>query len=176
MNSGKIVQVIGPVVDVQFAEGAVPPILQALTIDFVVGGKPEKLTLEVQQHLGGGLVRAIAMSSSEGLKRGMPAVDTGSPITVPVGNGVLGRIFDVTGTAREALPDPSLGPDDRGAGHQGADPRDGHQGHRSDLPVHQGRQGWCLRRCRRRQDRRYPRAHQQHRQGPRWLLRVRRRR
>ena len=98
MNSGKIVQVIGPVVDVQFAEGAVPPILQALTIDFVVGGKPEKLTLEVQQHLGGGLVRAIAMSSSEGLKRGMPAVDTGSPITVPVGNGVLGRIFDVTGT------------------------------------------------------------------------------
>jgi F-type H+-transporting ATPase subunit beta len=98
MNSGKIVQVIGPVVDVQFAESAVPPILQALTIDFVVGGKAEKLTLEVQQHLGGGLVRAIAMSSSEGLKRGMDAVDTGSPISVPVGNGVLGRIFDVTGT------------------------------------------------------------------------------
>jgi len=98
MNSGKIVQVIGPVVDVQFAETAVPPILQALTIDFVVGGKAEKLTLEVQQHLGGGLVRAIAMSSSEGLKRGMDAVDTGSPISVPVGNGVLGRIFDVTGT------------------------------------------------------------------------------
>src|SRR5580704_8694258 len=97
MNSGKIVQVIGPVVDVQFAENAMPAIYQALTIDFTVGGKQEKLTLEVQQHLGGGIARAIAMSSSEGLKRGMAVQDTGSPITVPVGEGVLGRIFDVTG-------------------------------------------------------------------------------
>ena len=67
-NTGKIVQVIGPVVDVQFAENAIPPIYQALTIDFTVAGKQEKLTLEVQQHLGAGLARAIAMSSSEGLK------------------------------------------------------------------------------------------------------------
>ena len=97
MNTGKIVQVIGPVVDVQFAENAIPPIYQALTIAFTVGGKSENLTLEVQQHLGGGLARAIAMSSSEGLKRGMAVVDTGSPISVPVGNGILGRILDVTG-------------------------------------------------------------------------------
>jgi F-type H+-transporting ATPase subunit beta len=97
MNTGKIVQVIGPVVDVQFAENAIPPIYQALTIAFAVGGKSENLTLEVQQHLGGGLARAIAMSSSEGLKRGMEVVDTGSPISVPVGNGILGRILDVTG-------------------------------------------------------------------------------
>ena len=69
----------------------------ALTIAFTVGGKSENLTLEVQQHLGGGLARAIAMSSSEGLKRGMAVVDTGSPISVPVGNGILGRILDVTG-------------------------------------------------------------------------------
>ena len=96
-NQGKIVQVIGAVVDVQFAENSVPPIYQALTVDFTVAGKPEKLTLEVQQHLGGGLVRTIAMSSSEGLVRGMPAVDAGAPISVPVGDGVLGRIFNVTG-------------------------------------------------------------------------------
>src|ERR1700722_15760385 len=98
MNTGKIVQVIGPVVDVQFAEHAIPPIYQALTIEFEVSGKKELLTLEVQQHLGAGLPRSIAMSSSEGLKRGMAVVDTGGPISVPVGAGVLGRIFDVTGT------------------------------------------------------------------------------
>ncbi len=97
MNTGKIVQVIGPVVDVQFAEKTIPPIYQALTIDFTVGGKKELLTLEIQQHLGDGVARAIAMSSSEGLVRGMTVVDTGGPISVPVGNGVLGRIFDVTG-------------------------------------------------------------------------------
>src|SRR5690349_21268522 len=98
MNTGKIVQVIGPVVDVQFAENAIPPIYQALTVELTVGGKTEVLTLEIQQHLGGDIARSIAMSSSEGLVRGMPVVDTGAPISVPVGNGVLGRIFDVTGT------------------------------------------------------------------------------
>ncbi|WP_221031620.1 F0F1 ATP synthase subunit beta [Actomonas aquatica] len=97
MNTGKIVQVIGPVVDVQFAENSIPPIYQALTVEFVVDGKSELLTLEVQQHLGNGIARSIAMSSSEGLKRGMTATDTGAPISVPVGEGVLGRIFDVTG-------------------------------------------------------------------------------
>jgi F-type H+/Na+-transporting ATPase subunit beta len=97
MNTGTIVQVIGPVVDVHFAEGRIPPILQAITVDFVAAGKPEKLTLEIQQHLGDGVVRAIAMSSSEGLVRGMPVADTGAPITVPVGEGVLGRILNVTG-------------------------------------------------------------------------------
>jgi F-type H+-transporting ATPase subunit beta len=96
-NTGKIVQVIGPVVDVQFAENAIPPIYQALTVDFTVAGHPEKLTLEIQQHMGDGIARTIAMSSSEGLVRGMPVVDTGSPITVPVGDGILGRIFNVTG-------------------------------------------------------------------------------
>ncbi len=97
MNTGKIAQVIGPVVDVQFAEHAIPPIYQALTIEFEAAGKTHNLTLEVQQHLGGGLARTIAMSSSEGLKRGMTVIDTGSPISVPVGGAVLGRIMDVTG-------------------------------------------------------------------------------
>ncbi len=97
MNTGKIVQVIGPVVDVQFSENSIPPILQALTVDFTAAGVTQHLTLEVQQHLGGGVARAIAMSSSEGLVRGMTVTDSGTPISVPVGEGVLGRIFDVTG-------------------------------------------------------------------------------
>ncbi|MDR0902474.1 MAG: F0F1 ATP synthase subunit beta [Opitutaceae bacterium] len=97
MNTGKIVQVLGAVVDVQFAENAMPPIYQALVVEFTVSGKAERLTLEIQQHIGEGVVRAIAMSSSEGLVRGMPVIDTGAPISVPVGEGVLGRILNVTG-------------------------------------------------------------------------------
>jgi F-type H+/Na+-transporting ATPase subunit beta len=96
-NTGKIVQVIGPVVDVQFADNSIPPIYQALTVEFEVSGKTENLTLEIQQHLGGGVARTIAMSSSEGLVRGMEVEDSGAPISVPVGEGVLGRIFNVTG-------------------------------------------------------------------------------
>jgi F-type H+/Na+-transporting ATPase subunit beta len=99
MNTGKIVQVIGPVVDVQFAENAIPPIYQALTVEFTASGTKQVLTLEIQQHLGAGIARSIAMSSSEGLVRGMSVIDTGAPISVPVGDGVLGRIFDVTGQA-----------------------------------------------------------------------------
>ena len=82
MNKGKIVQVIGPVVDVQFAENSLPPIYQALTIDFTAAGRKEHLTLEIQQHLGGGVARSIAMSSSEGLVRGMEVTDTGAPIRI----------------------------------------------------------------------------------------------
>jgi F-type H+-transporting ATPase subunit beta len=96
-NTGQIAQVIGAVVDVQFAENQIPPIYQALTVEFAPSGKPQTLTLEVQQHLGEGTVRAIAMSSTEGLVRGMKVVDSGTPISVPVGEGVLGRIFNVTG-------------------------------------------------------------------------------
>src|SRR5476649_1219339 len=99
MNTGKIVQVIGPVVDVQFAENAIPPIYQALTIEFTTSGKKDVLTLEIQQHLGGRVASTNKMSSSEGLVRGMEVIDTGAPIMVPVGAGVLGRIFDVTGNA-----------------------------------------------------------------------------
>src|SRR6202048_4941954 len=99
MNTGTIVQVIGPVVDADFSEtGLLPGIYDALEIDFEIDGSPaKKLTLEVQQHLGGGWVRAIAMSSTEGLKRGMSITNTAAPISVPVGECVLGRVFNVTG-------------------------------------------------------------------------------
>jgi F-type H+/Na+-transporting ATPase subunit beta len=94
---GKIVQVIGPVVDVEFADGHLPELYNALTVDYTLSGKPAQLTLEVQQHLGEGWVRAVAMSLAEGLKRGNEVHDTGAPISVPVGEGVLGRIFNVLG-------------------------------------------------------------------------------
>ncbi|HMH03300.1 MAG TPA: F0F1 ATP synthase subunit beta, partial [Candidatus Udaeobacter sp.] len=98
MNKGHIVQVIGPVVDVEFPdEKTLPKIYNALEIEYEVNGNPTKLTLEVQQHLGESWVRSIAMSSTEGLKRGMSVTDTGGPITVPVGEAVLGRLFNVTG-------------------------------------------------------------------------------
>ena len=98
MNTGNIVQVIGPVVDVEFPEGRqLPRIYNALEIEYEVNGNPTKLTLEVQHHLGENWVRSVAMSSTEGLKRGMSVTDTGGPISVPVGEGVLGRVFNVTG-------------------------------------------------------------------------------
>ncbi len=98
-TKGKIVQVIGPVVDVEFnpADGPIPKIYDALKIDFVADGVTNHLTLEVQAHLGESWVRAIAMSSTEGLQRGVDVINTGAPISVPVGEGVLGRIFNVTG-------------------------------------------------------------------------------
>lgn len=97
-NTGTIVQVIGPVIDADFSKSEkLPEIYNALEVDYDLNGESTKLTLEVQQHLGDGWVRAVAMSSTEGLKRGLSITDTGAPISVPVGEGVLGRIFNVTG-------------------------------------------------------------------------------
>lgn len=96
-TSGKIVQVIGAVIDVAFAKENVPNILDAIVVEFTVNDEKKQLVLEVQQHIGEGVVRAVAMSSTDGLKRGMSVANTGAPISVPVGEAVLGRIFDVTG-------------------------------------------------------------------------------
>jgi len=96
MNKGKIVRVIGPVVDVEFP-GQPPAIYNALTVDFKVQEQQTRLTLETQQHLGDRWVRTVAMSSTEGLKRGLEVIDTGAPISVPVGDAVMGRVLDVTG-------------------------------------------------------------------------------
>jgi F-type H+-transporting ATPase subunit beta len=96
MSIGKIVQVVGPVVDVEFSD-ALPGIYNALTVEYTVQDQPVNLTLEVQQHLGDKLVRAISMSGTEGLKRGFDVVDSGGPIRMPVGDGVIGRMFNVTG-------------------------------------------------------------------------------
>ena len=97
-NKGTIVQVIGAVVDVDFsAASKLPEIYNALEVNYELFGEKTKLVLEVQQHLGDGWVRGVAMSTTEGLKRGMSVTDTGAPIAVPVGKQILGRIFNVTG-------------------------------------------------------------------------------
>lgn len=96
-NTGKIVQIIGPVVDVDFSAGQLPKIYDALETTADVNGEKSKVVLEVQQDLGESWVRTVAMSSTEGLRRGGEVRDTGAPISVPVGEAVLGRIFNVSG-------------------------------------------------------------------------------
>jgi len=96
-NTGKTVQVIGAVVDVKFPAEDVPEIYDALEIDYELEGESKTLTVEVQQHVGEGVVRGVAMSSTDGIRRGMDVRPTGAPISVPVGDAVLGRIFNVTG-------------------------------------------------------------------------------
>ena len=101
MAKGAITQIIGAVVDAQFGEKDPPSIYNALSVESfaynAAEGKKGRLILEVQQHLGEGRVRAVAMGSTDGLKRGTPVTDTGSPISVPVGEEVLGRLFNVLG-------------------------------------------------------------------------------
>ena len=101
MNTGKVIQVIGPVVDVEFPPGQLPNIYHAIRVDQAEdakAGTPEiHLTLEVAQHLGENRVRGIAMSTTDGLVRDMPVVDTGAPISVPVGRETLGRLINVLG-------------------------------------------------------------------------------
>ena len=97
MAKGKVVQVIGPVVDIEFPAEALPGILNAVTIKGKSGDIDIDLVVEVMQHLGDNVTRCIAMSSTDGLMRGMEAEDTGSPIKVPVGDATLGRVFNVLG-------------------------------------------------------------------------------
>ena len=99
MATGKVIQITGPVVDVEFPAGELPAIYNALQIKrpAAAAGADETLVVEVQQHLGNNWVRAVAMSTTDGLSRGLDAVDTGAAITVPVGAVTLGRVFDVLG-------------------------------------------------------------------------------
>lgn len=104
IKKGKIVQVIGPVVDIQFENNHLPKILNALSIKRLnTEGKEEELICEVQQHLGEDRVRSVAMDSTDGLVRGMEAVDTGNPIMVPVGPETLGRLINVIGQGIDGL-------------------------------------------------------------------------
>ena len=112
MSSGKIVQIIGAVIDVEFPRDTVPKIYDALTVE------SQGLTLEVQQQLGDGVVRAIAMGVSDGLQRGMGVANTGAPISVPVGKATLGRIMDVLGTPIDEKGD--IGEEERWSIHRKA--------------------------------------------------------
>ena len=176
---GRVTQVLGAVVDVQF-DGELPYIQNALPTKI----EDRTLVLEVAQELGERTVRCIAMDSSDGLVRGQEVMDTGGPITVPVGPETLGRILNVIGDPidergpvhrQEALPDPPPGADVRGAGHLGRDPGHRHQGGGPAGALPEGRQGRAVRRRRRGQDGADPGADQQHRQGAWRRLGVRRR-
>ena len=102
---GRVIQISGPAVDVQFVEGAMPPIYQALKVvsDGFTVPNPIGVILEVQQHLGEGRVRCVAMEATEGMVRGMKAIDQGGPISVPVGRGTLGRVMNVIGQPVDQL-------------------------------------------------------------------------
>ena len=101
---GKIIQVIGPVVDVEFEEGNLPKIYNAVRIPrTTTEGVKEDLIAEVQQHLGEDRVRTVCMDSTDGLVRGMAAIDTGKPISVPVGPPTLGRLINVIGKGIDGL-------------------------------------------------------------------------
>ncbi|MBS7262278.1 MAG: F0F1 ATP synthase subunit beta [Eubacteriales bacterium] len=106
MNTGKVCRVMGPVVDIRFEAGCLPPIYNAITVP--IGDRI--LTVEAAQHIGDNTVRCIAMASTDGLRRDTAATDTGGPISVPVGRDTLGRIFDVLGNPVDNLPAPENAP------------------------------------------------------------------
>ena len=101
-NIGKVIQIIGPVLDIKFENGHLPNLLNAIEIMH----EDKKVVCEVASQLGDDVVRCIAMSSTDGMSRGMDAVDTGTGITVPVGEETLGRIFNILGEAVDNLPEP----------------------------------------------------------------------
>ena len=103
-NIGTVVQVIGPVLDIRFGDNRLPDLLTAIEID----NNGRRVVAEVAQHIGDNVVRCIAMSSTDGLRRGVEAVDTGAPISVPVGNQCLGRVFNLLGEPVDNLPAPEV--------------------------------------------------------------------
>ena len=184
-KTGRISQVIGSTFDAEFDEGHLPNIYNALKVDGEVKGVKIHLTGEVQQHLGGNRVRCVALGSTDGLVRGMPVVDTGGPVSVPVGKEALGRVFNLLGD-----PIDGRGPvnaDERWPIHRDPPPfdeplaqdravRDRDQGRRPADPVRPRRQDRPLRRRRAGQDGHPDRADRPDRDGPQRLLGLRRRR
>ena len=102
-NIGTVSQIIGPVLDIRFPDGQLPDLLNAIEIEY----DGRKVVAEVAQHIGDNVVRCIAMSSTDGLRRGIDAVDTGAPISVPVGEECLGRMFNLLGDPIDNQPDPN---------------------------------------------------------------------
>ena len=120
-GTGRVVRVIGPVVDVEFAPDTMPEIFNALHVDRTLGGETATLTLEVALHIGDNMVRTIAMQPTDGLVRGADVLDTGSAITVPVGDVTKGHVFNVLGHALD-VPDESLDIKERWPIHRSAPP------------------------------------------------------
>src|SRR6478672_12425904 len=104
-STGRVVRVIGPVVDVEFGRNAIPELYNALTVEIELGELSKTLTLEVAQHIGDDMVRTIALQPTDGLVRGAEVTNTGSSITVPVGNGTLGHVFNTLGEPLDTTAD-----------------------------------------------------------------------
>src|SRR5215472_16706264 len=121
--TGRVSRVIGPVVDVEFSAEQIPEIDYALHVDVTVGGETKTLTLEVAQHIGDNMVRAISMQQTDGLVRGTPVTDTGAPITVPVGDLTKGHVFNVLGETLD-VPTSSLNVTERWPIHREPPPFD----------------------------------------------------
>src|ERR1700728_3211552 len=120
--NGRVVRVIGPVVDVEFPADAMPEIYFALHVDITYGGTTRTLTLEVEQHLGDDVVRAISLEATDGLVRGAEVVNTGAPISVPVGDVTKGHVLNVLGDPLD-VPASSLNVTERRPSHRPAPPR-----------------------------------------------------
>ena len=115
---GRVARVIGPVLDVEFPTDAMPEINNALTVDVELNGETSTLTLEVAQHIGDGMVRAISMRPTDGVVRGTPVADTGNPITVPVGDATLGHVFNATGEILDLQEGETFEPEERWGIHR----------------------------------------------------------
>ena len=172
MKTGKIIQVMGPVVDVEFEDENLPAIRDALEV--LNGDK--KSVMEVAQHIGNNTVRCIMLASSEGLHRDMEVTATGAGIKTPVGEQTLGRLFNVLGEAIDggAQPDTEekweIHREPPGAEPCRGNPRDRYQGHRPPCPICKGWKNRTLRRSRSRKNSPHPGAHQQYRNRARRLL------
>ncbi|MFM2128275.1 MAG: hypothetical protein RIQ86_788, partial [Actinomycetota bacterium] len=119
MSKGRVARVIGPVVDIEFPSDSMPAIFNALNVDVTLAGESKKLTLEVAQHLGDNLVRAISMQPTDGMVRGAEVSDTGSPISVPVGDVTKGHVFNALGESLD-VPTSSLNVTERWPIHREA--------------------------------------------------------
>ncbi|MDQ3663834.1 MAG: F0F1 ATP synthase subunit beta, partial [Actinomycetota bacterium] len=115
---GRVARVIGPVVDVEFAVDEMPEIYNALTVDVSLGDTERMLTLEVEQHIGDGMVRTISMQPTDGLVRGSRVTDSGSPITVPVGDVTLGHVFSTIGDCMNLKENETLDVEERWSIHR----------------------------------------------------------
>src|ERR1700688_2921064 len=122
-STGRVARVIGPVVDIEFPAESMPEIYFALHVDITYGGNTRTLTLEVEQHLGDNLVRAISLEATDGLVRGAEVINTGGPITVPVGDVTKGHVFNVLGDPLD-VPKASLNITERWPIHRLAPPLD----------------------------------------------------
>ena len=166
MKNGIVRRVTGPVVDVQFPTGHLPDIYNAIEIQL----EDRKVVMEAMQQLGSDTVRCVSLFSTDGIARGCTAVDTGSPVTMPVGEATLGRMFNVVGD-----PIDGKGPVEAERMPIHGDPGNGHQGGGPAGPIFQGRQDRPVRRRRRGKNGAYSGAYTQRGLRARRLLRVCRR-